>query len=100
MFCTGTSTADPAVDADAPLAIAKDIPAIPNAGAALQELSNQRQYHGCSSPTQKAYRSRGRPQVTFLTETNLRTKGSDVRTVAGALVRDIRFPLRVYRQGI
>jgi hypothetical protein len=35
VFCTGTSTADPAVDADAPLAIAKDIPAIPNAGAAL-----------------------------------------------------------------
>jgi hypothetical protein len=35
VFCTGTFTADPAVDADAPLAIAKDTPATPNAGAAL-----------------------------------------------------------------
>jgi len=35
VFGIGTSTADPAVDADAPLAIAKDTPAIPNAGAAL-----------------------------------------------------------------
>src|SRR6516164_11908 len=33
MFCTGTSTADPAVDADAPPAIANDTPATPNAGA-------------------------------------------------------------------
>jgi len=32
MFCTGTSTADPAVDADAPPAIANDTPATPNAG--------------------------------------------------------------------
>jgi hypothetical protein len=31
--CTGTSTADPAVDADAPPAIANDSPATPNAGA-------------------------------------------------------------------
>ena len=38
VFCTGTSTADPAVDADAPLAIAKDTPATPNAGAALFAL--------------------------------------------------------------
>jgi hypothetical protein len=38
VFCNGTSTADPAVDADAPLAIAKDIPAIPNAGATLFPL--------------------------------------------------------------
>jgi hypothetical protein len=38
VFCTGTSTADPAVDADAPLAIAKDTPATPNAGAALFRL--------------------------------------------------------------
>jgi hypothetical protein len=38
VFCTGTSTADPAVDADAPPAIAKDTPATPNAGAALFRL--------------------------------------------------------------
>jgi hypothetical protein len=38
VFCTDTSTADPAVDADAPPAIAKDTPAIPNAGAALFPL--------------------------------------------------------------
>jgi len=38
VFCNGTSTADPAVDADAPLAIAKDTPAIPKAGAALFRL--------------------------------------------------------------
>ena len=38
MFCTGTSTADPAVDADAPPAIAKDAPAIPKAGATLFRL--------------------------------------------------------------
>jgi hypothetical protein len=38
VFCTGTSTADPAVDADAPPAIAKDTPAIPNVGAALFRL--------------------------------------------------------------
>ena len=36
--CTGTSTADPAVDADAAPAIAKDSPAIPNAGVALFTL--------------------------------------------------------------
>jgi hypothetical protein len=33
VFCTGTSTADPAVDADAPPAIANDSPVAPNAGA-------------------------------------------------------------------
>jgi hypothetical protein len=38
VFCTGTSTADPAVDADAPPAIANDTPAIPNAGVALFPL--------------------------------------------------------------
>ena len=38
MFCTGTSTAGPAVDADAPPPIAKDSPAIPNAGAVLVRL--------------------------------------------------------------
>jgi hypothetical protein len=38
VFCTGTSIADPAVDADAPPAIAKDTPAIPKAGAALFPL--------------------------------------------------------------
>jgi hypothetical protein len=38
VFCTGISTADPAVDADAPPAIAKDSPATPNAGAALFRL--------------------------------------------------------------
>jgi len=37
--------------------------------------------------------------VTFLTETNLRTKGSDAPTVAGALVRNIRFLLRVIGKG-
>jgi hypothetical protein len=38
VFCGGTSTADPAADADAPSAIAKDSPAIPNAGAIVVRL--------------------------------------------------------------
>ena len=35
VFCDGTSATDPAVDADAPPAIDKDTPAIPNTGTAL-----------------------------------------------------------------
>ena len=35
MFCSGASATDPVVDADAPPAIDKDIPAIPNTGTAL-----------------------------------------------------------------
>ncbi len=35
MFCSGAFATDPVVDADAPPAIDKDIPAIPNTGTAL-----------------------------------------------------------------
>jgi hypothetical protein len=35
VFCDGTSATDPVVDADAPPAIDKDTPAIPNTGKAL-----------------------------------------------------------------
>jgi len=38
VFCTGTSTADPPVDADAPPVMAKDSPATPNAGATFFRL--------------------------------------------------------------
>jgi hypothetical protein len=38
VFWTGTSTADPAVDADAPPAIANDSPATPNAGLTFFRL--------------------------------------------------------------
>jgi hypothetical protein len=38
VFCIGTSTADPAVDADAPPVMAKESPATPNAGATFFRL--------------------------------------------------------------